>query len=208
MLCYCNYHVATFSLAFMWSHVNNWCQKNQLSIHSGKSDVLIMTAQEFVRSLKTVMTGKDIIEYVQISNCLGVTVDNHLNWSLHIDGVSKLFKGKVIQFRRMSYLPATVREEIYFKTIISAVAYGMAVWGTCSPALMTEIEKTQVRAARLIHNLPSNIGNENVLATVSGDPLDYIYKRKILTPVHKSYHGDEGPAKSQCHQERKKVCKK
>ena len=95
----------------------------------------------------------------------------------------------------MSYLPATVREEIYFKTIISSVTYGMAVWRTCSPALMDEIEKTHVRAAKLIHNLPSNISNENVLATVSWDPLDYIYKRKILTFVQKSYHGDKGQAK-------------
>ena len=62
------------------------------------------------------MIGKDIIEYVQSSKCLGVTVDNHLNWNLHIDGVSKPFKAKVSQLRRMSYLPATVREEIYFKT--------------------------------------------------------------------------------------------
>ena len=61
---------------------------------------------------------------------------------------------------------------------------------------MTEIEKTHIRAAKLIHNLPRNVSNENVLATVSWDPLDYIYKRKILTFVHKSYHGDDRQAKS------------
>ena len=91
-----------------------------------------MTAQEFVGPLKPVMTGKDIIEYVQSSKCMGVTVDNHLNLNLHIDGVSKSFKAKVSQLRRMSYLPATVREEIYFKTIISSVTYGMAVWKLAS----------------------------------------------------------------------------
>ena len=67
----------------------------------------------------------------------------------------------------------------------------MAVWGTSSPALTTEIEKTHVRAARLIHNLPRNLCSESVLATVSWDPLDYIYKRKLLTLVHKLYHGDD-----------------
>ena len=61
---------------------------------------------------------------------------------------------------------------------------------------MTEIEKTHIRAAKLIHNLPRNVSNENVLATVSWDPLEYIYKRKILTFVHKSYHGDDRQAKS------------
>ena len=153
-----------------------------------------MTPQDFVGPLKPVMIGKDIIDYVQSSKCLGVTIDNHLNWNLHISGVSKSYKAKVSQLRRMSYLPVTVKEEIYFKTIISSVTYGMAVWGTCSPALMTELEKTHIRAAKLIHNLPRNVSNENVLATVSWNPLDYIYKRKILIFVHKSYHGDDRQA--------------
>ena len=56
---------------------------------------------------------------------------------------------------------------------------------------MTEIEEPHVRAARVIHNLPRNLCSESVLATVSWDPLDYIYKRKLLTLVHKSYHGDD-----------------
>ena len=197
----------TDTLNVIGNDEDNWCQKNKLSIHNGKSEVLIMTAQEFVGPLKPIMIGKDIIDYVQSSKCLGVTADNHLYWNLHIDGVPESFRTKVSQLRRMSYLPATVREEVYFKTIISSVTYRMAGWGTWSPAPMTEIEKTHVRAARLIHNLPSNISNENVLATVSWDPLDYIYKRKILTLVQKPYHGDEGPAKSHVTKDVKRYAK-
>ena len=184
------------ALNVIGNDVHNWCQKNQLSIHSGKSEALLMTAQDFIGPLKPVMIGEDIIDYVQSSKCLGVTIDNQLNWNLHISKVLKSYKSKVSQLRRMSYLPVRVKEEIYFKTIISSVTYGMAVWGTCSPALMTEIEKTHIRAAKLIHNLSRNVSNENVLFTVSWDPLDYIYKRKILTFVHKSYHGDDRQAKS------------
>ena len=77
--------------------VYNWCQKNQLSIHSGKSEVLLMTAQDFVGPLKPVMIGEDIIDYVQSSKCLGVTIDNQLNWKLHISKVSKSHKSKVSQ---------------------------------------------------------------------------------------------------------------
>ena len=184
------------ALNVIGNDVNDWCQKNQLPIHSGKSEVLIMTAQVFVGPLKPVKIGDDIIDYVQSSKCLGITIDNHLKWNLHISRISKSYKAKVSQLRRMSYLPVKVKEEIYFKTIISSVTYAMAVWGTCSPALMTEIEKTHARAARLIHNLPRNLTDENALATVSWDPLDYIYKRKLLTFVHKSYHEDDRQAKS------------
>ena len=115
------------------------------------------------------MIGKDIIEYVQSPKCLGVTIDNHLNWNLHISGVLKSYKAKVSQLRRMSYLP--VKEEIYFMTIISSVTFGMAVWGMCSPELMIELEKTHIPTAKLIYNLPRNVSYENVLATVSWNPL-------------------------------------
>ena len=145
------------ALNVIGNDVSDWCQKNKLSIHSGKSEVLIMTAQDFVGPLKPVRIGEDIIDYVQSSKCLGITIANHLKWNLHINKLSKSYKAKVSQLRSMSYLPVKVKEEIYFKTIISSVTYGMAVWGTSSPALMTEIEKPHVRAARLIHNLPRNL---------------------------------------------------
>ena len=38
---------------------------------------------------------------------------------------------------------------------------------------------THIRAAKLIHNLPRNVSNENVLSTVSWDPLDYITKERL-----------------------------
>ena len=57
-----------------------------------------MTAQDFVGPLKPVLIGKDIIDYVQSSKCLGVTIDNHLHWNLHISGVSKSFKAKVVSY--------------------------------------------------------------------------------------------------------------
>ena len=116
-------------------------------------------------------------------------------WNLHISGVSKPYKATVSQLGRMSYLPVTVKEKIYFRSIISSVTYGIAVWRKCSPSLMTEIEKTHIQAAKLIHNFPRNVSNENVLATVSWDPLDNVDKRMILTFVHKSCHRDDRQAK-------------
>ena len=103
------------ALNVIGNDVKNWCQKSQLSIHSGKSEVLIMTTQDFVEPLKPVMIGKDVIDYVQSSKCLGVSIDNHLNWNLHISGVSKSYKAKVSQLRRMSYLPVTVKRKFILR---------------------------------------------------------------------------------------------
>ena len=86
--------------------------------------------------------------------------------------MTKVFCTKVGQLRRMSYLPVNVQEEIYFKNIITAVTYGLSVWGTCSPSLMSDIEKIHQRAARIIHKIPKSIPDNEVLHTVNWDEID------------------------------------
>ena len=93
------------------------------------------------------------------------------------------------QFRRMTYLPIANQEEIYFKTVI-AVTYGIVVWGTCSQALMSQLERIHARADKLSHKLPKNTSDEEALLNANWDRLDYIYKRRMLTIMHKVCHDD------------------
>ena len=165
--------------------VNSWCNQNQLSIHLGKSDVLIITSQQFTGPLRTVKIGTDTIWFVNKSTSLGITIDNHLKWDEQIKKVTKVFCAKVGQLRRMSYLSVNVQEETYFKNIIATVTYGLSVWGTCSPSLMSDIEKIHQRAAGIIHKIPKSIPDNEVLHTVNWDEIDYIYKRKIIVLMHK-----------------------
>ncbi len=170
------------------SEVNRWCNHNQLSIHPGKSEVLIITSQQFTGPLRPVKIGTDTIRFVDKSTSLGITIDNHLKWDEQIKKVTKAFCAKVGQLRRMSYLPVNVQEEIYFKNIIAAVTYGLTVWGTCTPSQMKDIEKIHLRAARIIYKIPKTTPENEVLLTANWDEIDYIYKRKILVLMHKAFY--------------------
>ena len=118
---------------------------------------MVITRQDFIGALRAVMTGNEIIKYVRKATSLGIEIDNHLRWELQVKKVMKSFTAKVGQLRRISYLPIKVKEEIYFKTMILTVTYGIIVWGTCSPSLMKDIERTHVRAAKTINRLPKHI---------------------------------------------------
>ena len=137
--------------------VNEWCKRNQLTIHTGKSEAMIITRQDFNGPLRPAMIGNEIIKYVRKATSLGIQIDNLLRWELQVKKVIKSFTAKVGQLRRISYLPIKVKEEIYFKTMILTVTYGIIVWGTCSPSLMKDIERTHVRAVKTIHCLPKHI---------------------------------------------------
>ena len=143
--------------------VSEWCKRNQLTIHTDKSEAMIITRQDFIGPLRPVMIGNEIIKYVRKATSLGIEIDNHLRWEPQVKKVTKSFSAKVGQLRRMSYLPIKVKEEIYFKTIISTVTYGIIVWGTCSPSLMKDIERIHARAVKTIHRLPKHISGEDAL---------------------------------------------
>ena len=57
--------------------VSEWCERNQLTIHTCKSEAMIITRQDFIGSLRPVMIGNEIIKYVRKATSLGIEIDNH-----------------------------------------------------------------------------------------------------------------------------------
>ena len=115
--------------------MGQWCEKNQMSIHTDKSEVMLIRKQDFIGPMRTVKINGETIRSVNSTKSLGIIIDNKLKWDLQVEKVCKSFRAKVSQLKRMSYLPIEVQEGIYFKTIISAVTYGFLTWGTCSQVL-------------------------------------------------------------------------
>ena len=70
------------------SRVNSWCYHNQLSIHPGKSELLIITSQQFTGPLQSVKIGTDTIRFVKKSTSLGITIENRLKRDEQIKKVS------------------------------------------------------------------------------------------------------------------------
>ena len=105
----------------------------------------------------SIMYGKDHIKIVQESTCLGLRIDNRLDWKPQVLNVCKSFSKKLGELKRMKSLPSKVLEEIYYTTIIAQTTYCISVWGNCSEAKFNMLEVNHARAARLIHNLPQNL---------------------------------------------------
>ena len=98
----------------------------------------------------------------------------------------KLFK-KIGALKKIK-LPKKALEEIYYKTIISRVTYGISVWGNCSVPLFQRLEAIHARAARFIYNLPKELPDEKSLKRANWQPSSYIYKRRLSTIMHKFHH--------------------
>ena len=59
--------------------VHNWCRNNKLTIHRGKSEVMVLNRNSFCGPLKPVTLGDKILSCVNSSVCLGVVINSKLS---------------------------------------------------------------------------------------------------------------------------------
>ena len=103
--------------------VHNWCRNIKLTIHSGKSEVMVLNRNSFCGPLKPVTLGHKILSYVYSSVCLGEVIDSKLSWQPQITAVCKSFSRKVKNLKRLRVLPRRVLEAIYFRSIVPSVTF-------------------------------------------------------------------------------------
>ena len=179
---------ATECLNLLAKDIELWCSSNRLTIHCDKTEYLIITPKPFYGPTNKVTINGVNIKSVFQSKCLGMIIDNRLTWSRHISSVRKSFSRKFYLLRRISFLPIATQEEIYFKTIIPSVVYGMLVWGSCPDSSLQPLEDLHARAARIIYRLPKEMPVEERIIKAGWKPLSYLYKRRLSIFMFEVYN--------------------
>jgi len=117
----------------------------------------IVKRKRFIGPLAPIETGQKILEYTQVAKVLGVYIDNKLDWNSHIGRVCKKYSRMIDMLRKARFLPNKTFEEIYYKTVIPSVTYGMLVWSTCKQNRVEKIEKKHGRATKIIKNISESV---------------------------------------------------
>ena len=113
-------------------------------------------------------------------------VDNQLSWCSQAKNVSSNLNKKVKQVKRMKSLPSKVLESLYFCGILPSSTYGIAVWGSCSPELMGELERVHRRAAQIIHKIPRSCPYSEILKIAKWKSVAYMYKMRVACLTHEA----------------------
>ena len=147
---------------------------------------MITSKTSFTGLLQPISLNGNTIKYVSSSKCLGMTVDTKLNWKSQIDNVSSDLSNKLKKLRRIKSLPPSTLETIYFKGILPSALYGIAVWGSCTPETLQNLENVHIRAARLIHKIHPSIPKTDVLQMANWKSISYMYKRRVACLTHQA----------------------
>ena len=82
-----------------------------------KREIIFMdkiTTQPFIGLLNPLFWRDKLIQYKSFSGCLGITIDDKLSWSNHIQSVTQSFSSKVKMLRPIGFLPRRIPEKIYY----------------------------------------------------------------------------------------------
>ena len=115
---------------------HNWCRNNKLTIHSGKSEVMVLNRNSFCGLLKAVTLGDKILSYVNSSVCLGVVFDSKLSWQSQTTAVCQSFSRKVKHLKRLRVLPKKVLEAFLLQKHCSWCYLWHASLGNLVPLLV------------------------------------------------------------------------
>ena len=129
----------------------NWCTINDLKLNASKSKLLLVKKRNF----RTTFDNIDGIPVVSNLNYLGVTFNETLSWSNHIDKVVTICSKRLFILRSLKNV--ITNEEIkliYFSIIRSILEYNCQLFLKTSTGLSNKLDQLQRRAHRVFCDQP------------------------------------------------------
>ena len=120
---------------------------------------------------------------------LGVTLDDQLNFNIHVTNICRIASRQINAFKRIAkHLTVSNRELTYKSFISSHFSYSPTTWIFCGEINAKKLEKLQERALRIVYkDITSSY--ESLLEKGNFLPLS-IYRLKFLAiEVYKCIHG-------------------
>lgn len=90
---------------------------------------------------------------VECTSYLGVIIDQHLRWDVHIKSmVKRLNKFSYLFATLRPFLPVSVLKIVYFSFVQSVIQYGIVAWGGAYNIFMNDLQIVQNKLIKIILN--------------------------------------------------------
>lgn len=134
------------------SRVHVWLRANRLNLNLTKTHSMLFSLNSQIHSgpLHLTVDGA-LVERVSSTKYLGVLIDDHLTWALHINNIScKLSKSIGILNRVKHFLNRETMLMLYYAFIFPYLTYCFLVWGKAAYVHLQKLTVLQKRAVRVI----------------------------------------------------------
>ena len=166
------------------NQLNNWFLANKLSLSIDKTCYMVFPSGKDA----DIRISVDGIEIQKVSHCryLGVTIDDKLKWSEHIQGIcSKLIRYVSIFYKLKNKLPATVLTSIYYAFVQPHLLYAIEIYANTSQIHLDRLMKLNNKLLRILQNKPLRTPVTKLYSKYNTLPITDLHQQQLLLLVHK-----------------------
>ena len=171
--------------------LSTWFNTNKLSLNTNKSNFIIFTpnGKKYNISEAEININGSKIKHVKCTTFLGITIDEHLDWKVHIDNLSyKIARNVGVLNKLKNFLPAYIMKTLYSTLIESHLQYCTLLWANSHVTNIRKLQLLQKKAIRIITSSHYIAHTEPLLSMTKLLKLDDLYKYKLGIFMHKVTH--------------------
>lgn len=153
------------------SKIVSWLNSINLKVNLTKTKLIQFGNYKKTRLDLQINFNSTKLEEVCHTDFLGVTIDNHLNWKMHIEKLNNKLSSRCYALSVLVDVASTeVAVSAYYGNIYPLLMYGVLFWGNSVDAAKTFI--LQKRCLRIIYRMPND------------KSLRLVFKRKRLSDCY------------------------
>ena len=128
------------------ANIQKWLAKNKLKSHAKKTKVMFIGSLHNLNNKvgnRTVEMDKIPVPQTSTFKCLGVDLDQKLNWEKHIDSVCHKISAGIGAMKRIKpYVPHKTLQDVYKTLIQPHFDYCSPLWDNCGFGQIAKISKS------------------------------------------------------------------
>ena len=184
--------------------LSDWFRSNKLALNEIKTKYIIFhniynrPPEDFVITINGVT-----LERVQITQFLGVHIQENLNWKAHIEQVcNKISRSTAILAKLKHYIPRYALRIIYNSLCVSHASYALPVWGGSPPGYLKRLITLLKKGIRHVCNAKHNSHTAKLFKQCNILKLEDMFRLQCVKIMYKkangkihSYHASKLPVK-------------
>ena len=133
----------------------HWSAANKMVTNATKTKFLLVTGKCLTNKMVNISLnlhlGNSNMEQVDSQKLLGLTIDRHLSFNIHVEDLCEKLSQRIALLRKIRRVLPIEQCMLYYNAMIKQLMlYGSTVWSICSCDNITRVFKLQKHAARVI----------------------------------------------------------
>ena len=186
--------VITSHLNDQLNDVSTWLKANKLSINVKKTKLMIFRSrQKTLPITRQIILENYVLEQVDNTKFLGVYIDQHLEWKIHVNFIAaKISKSVWLLYKAKYCLPSKSLLTLYYALIYPYLTYCNLIWGYTYVTNLQRIYVLQKRAVRAISKADYKASSKPLFANLKILDVFSIYSLQVSSFMY-LYHNDALP---------------